>query len=88
MVTPTRHSRAERGVYRLIGVDPDGEQAWPIYARSVLAFSIVSILFLYVFQRVQSHLLLSLGFSNVPPAALLEHRRQLRDEHQLAGLLG
>jgi potassium-transporting ATPase potassium-binding subunit len=68
VVTPTKHSRAERGVYRLIGVNPDGEQAWPVYARSVLAFSIVSILFLYVFQRVQSHLLLSLGFSNVPPA--------------------
>jgi K+-transporting ATPase ATPase A chain len=68
VVTPTSHSRFERGIYRLIGVDPEGEQAWPIYARSVLAFSVVSILFLYLFQRVQSHLLLSLGFSDVPPA--------------------
>jgi K+-transporting ATPase ATPase A chain len=68
VVTPTKHSRVERSIYRLVGVDPDREQAWSIYARSVLAFSVVSILFLYVFQRVQSHLMLSLGFTNVPPA--------------------
>jgi potassium-transporting ATPase potassium-binding subunit len=68
VVTPTSHSRFERGIYRLVGVDPDSEQAWPTYARSVLAFSVVSILFLYVFQRVQSHLLVSLGFSDVSPA--------------------
>ncbi len=68
VLTPTKHSRLERGVYRLIGVDPDGEQPWGVYARSVLAFSVVSILFLYLFLRIQSHLLLSLGFANVPPA--------------------
>ncbi len=34
----------------------------------MLAFSAVSILFLYLFQRVQHYLLLSLGFDNVPPA--------------------
>jgi potassium-transporting ATPase potassium-binding subunit len=68
VVTPTSHSRLERGIYRLVGVDPESEQAWPTYARSVLAFSVVSILFLYAFQRVQSHLLLSLGFTNVSPA--------------------
>jgi K+-transporting ATPase ATPase A chain len=68
VITPTKHSRAERGIYRLIGVNPDGEQSWPIYTRSVLAFSAVSILFLYLFQRVQAQLLLSLGFPNVAPA--------------------
>jgi len=68
VVTPTKHSRVERGIYRVIGVDADGEQSWPVYARSVLAFSVVSLFFLYVFQRVQSHLFLSLGFDNVPPA--------------------
>ena len=66
--TPTKHSRVELGIYRLIGVDPEGEQSWPVYARSVLAFSAVSVLFLYVFMRIQSHLMLSLGFANVPPA--------------------
>jgi K+-transporting ATPase ATPase A chain len=67
VVTPTKHSRFERGIYRLIGVNPVAEQSWAVYARSVLAFSAVSILFLYLFQRVQQHLLLSLGFDNVPP---------------------
>jgi K+-transporting ATPase ATPase A chain len=59
------HLRAERVIYRLTGVDPDREQTWPIYARSVLSFSAVSVLFLYLLQRVQSHLPLSLGFSGV-----------------------
>ena len=67
-LTPTSHSRAERGIYRLIGVNPEGEQSWAVYARSVLAFSATSILFLYLFMRIQGHLLLSLGFDDVPPA--------------------
>jgi K+-transporting ATPase ATPase A chain len=65
--TSPRHLRVERGLYRLIGTDPEGEQRWSVYARSVLAFSLVSVLFLYAFQRLQSHLLLSLGFPGVPP---------------------
>ena len=66
--TSPRHSRVERGVYRLVGVDPQRQQTWGVYARSVLAFSAVSILFLYAFQRLQGHLPLSLGFGGVPPA--------------------
>ncbi|MEV0667844.1 potassium-transporting ATPase subunit KdpA [Actinomadura luteofluorescens] len=65
--TGTRHARAERVVYRLIGAAPDAEQTWPVYARSVLAFSAVSVLFLYGFQRLQNHLVLSLGFPPVEP---------------------
>ncbi|MFD0689879.1 potassium-transporting ATPase subunit KdpA [Actinomadura fibrosa] len=63
----TRHSRAERVLYRLIGARPDAEQTWAEYARSVLAFSVAGVLFLYAFQRVQNHLLLSLGFDPVKP---------------------
>ena len=55
-------------MYRLVGVNADGEQSWGVYARSVLAFSAVSILFLYAFLRLQSYLWLSLGFPNVMPA--------------------
>jgi K+-transporting ATPase ATPase A chain len=65
--TSARHWRVERGMYRLVGVDPDGEQSWGVYARSVLAFSAVSVLFLYGFQRLQNHLWLSLGFPSVEP---------------------
>ena len=43
----------ERGIYRLVGVDQRQEQRWTIYARSVLAFSVASIVFLYLLQRVQ-----------------------------------
>ncbi|GLY78140.1 potassium-transporting ATPase subunit KdpA [Actinoallomurus iriomotensis] len=63
--TGTRHARAEKVIYRLIGVRPDAEQTWGVYARSVLAFSVVSVLFLYGLQRLQNHLLLSLGFKPV-----------------------
>jgi len=66
VVSGTRNSRVERGVYRLVGVDPKTEQTWGVYARSVLAFSAVSILFLYLFLRVQNRLWLSLGFDAVP----------------------
>src|SRR5437879_3272971 len=67
-VTSKKHLRVERVMYRLIGVDGDGEQSWGVYARSVLAFSAVSILFLYLLMRVQHWLLLSLGLKNVFPS--------------------
>jgi len=65
VVSGTRHNVAERGVYGLVGVNPSAEQTWGVYARSVLAFSAVSILFLYLFLRVQDKLWLSLGFDPV-----------------------
>ncbi len=68
IVTSTRHLWPEKVMYRLVGVDADGEQSWGVYARSVLAFSAVSILFLYAFMRLQSYLWLSLGFPNVFPS--------------------
>ncbi|WP_433377991.1 potassium-transporting ATPase subunit KdpA [Streptosporangium sp. CA-115845] len=61
-----RHNVVERGIYRLLGVRPDTEQRWGVYARSVLAFSVVSILFVYGVQRLQDRLWLSLGFDPVP----------------------
>nr|WP_197375664.1 potassium-transporting ATPase subunit KdpA [Mycolicibacterium baixiangningiae] len=56
-----RHLGAERVVYRLIGADPRAEQTWGGYARAVLAFSAVSVLFLFVFQLVQGKLPLHLN---------------------------
>ena len=66
VVTASRDWRVERAVYRLVGVDPRAEQSWGVYARSVLAFSAVSILFLYLFLRVQDKLWLSLGVAEIP----------------------
>jgi potassium-transporting ATPase potassium-binding subunit len=62
-----RHLAVERGIYRLMGVDPDADQRWTVYVRSVLAFSVVSVLLLFAFQRVQQWLPMSLGFPAVPP---------------------
>lgn len=68
VVNSSKHSRVERGVYRVVGVNPTAEQTWGVYARSVLAFSAVSILFLYALQRLQDKFWLSLGFEAVPPS--------------------
>lgn len=56
-----KHSRVERFLYRAIGADPESEQGWGAYARSVLAFSAVSILALFAFQLVQGKLPLHLN---------------------------
>ncbi|KDN84563.1 potassium-transporting ATPase subunit KdpA [Kitasatospora cheerisanensis] len=61
LLTTSKHLRAERALYRVVGVDGDADQRWPVYLRSVLAFSALSVLFLYGLIRLQTHLLLSLG---------------------------
>jgi potassium-transporting ATPase potassium-binding subunit len=61
-----RHARVERLAYRVIGVDPDADQRWPVYVRAVIAFSLVSIVLLYAILRLQSWLPYSLGFSGMP----------------------
>ncbi|MGH3542264.1 MAG: potassium-transporting ATPase subunit KdpA, partial [Mycobacterium sp.] len=55
-----KHSGSERFIYRLIGANPKSGQTWATYARSVLAFSAVSILFLFSLQLVQGKLPLHL----------------------------
>jgi K+-transporting ATPase ATPase A chain len=65
LLEKARHARVERALYRVMGVDPDADQRWPVYLRGVLAFSCVSMLFLYLLQRVQDHLMLALGMPAV-----------------------
>lgn len=67
VATREHHRKAERGIYRVIGARPGTEQNWAGYARSILAFSAVSIVVLYLFQRLQHWLPLSNGFSGVEP---------------------
>ncbi len=38
------HWRAERVLYRLGGIDPDADQRWTAYLRSLLAVSLAGIL--------------------------------------------
>jgi K+-transporting ATPase ATPase A chain len=49
-------SPIERFVYRVCGVDEKREQRWTTYALSMLAFSLVSVLTVYLFQRLQQWL--------------------------------
>jgi K+-transporting ATPase ATPase A chain len=58
--------RIEKLVYRIIGADPKAQQPWYAYARSVLAFSTVSVLFLFFFQLVQNKLPLHLHHPATP----------------------
>ncbi len=66
--TSTRHLAVERGFYRVVRVDPEADQRWSTYLLSLLGFSLVSVLFLFGFQRLQSNLPLSVGMENVPAA--------------------
>ncbi|MFH8620541.1 potassium-transporting ATPase subunit KdpA [Streptomyces vietnamensis] len=62
-----RHYRPEKWIYKAIGANPNVEMRWPAYLRGVLAFSAVSVLFLYLLQRVQGSLPGSLGFVSIDP---------------------
>ncbi len=61
--TDERDWRLERGIYRIVGVDPRAEQRWSTYAVSVLAFGTVSVLFLWLLVMVQGWLPWGLGRS-------------------------
>ncbi|KKD02680.1 potassium-transporting ATPase subunit KdpA [Streptomyces sp. WM6386] len=65
--TSDRHWRVEKWIYKGIGADPNSEMRWPAYLRGVLAFSAVSVLFLYLLQRLQGVLPGSLGFASIDP---------------------
>lgn len=59
--TSRKDWKFERGLYRVIGVDPKTEQTWQAYLRGVLAFSAVGLLLVYALQRLQQWLPYSLG---------------------------
>ncbi|PAZ15078.1 potassium-transporting ATPase subunit KdpA [Streptomyces sp. SA15] len=62
-----RHWRVEKWIYKGIGANPDTEMRWPAYLRGLLAFSVAGVLFLYLLQRLQGVLPLSLGFKSIGP---------------------
>ncbi|MFJ4709934.1 potassium-transporting ATPase subunit KdpA [Streptomyces anulatus] len=62
-----KNYRPEKWIYKAIGANPAAEMRWPSYLRGVLAFSAVSVLLLYLMQRVQGALPGSLGFSSIDP---------------------
>jgi potassium-transporting ATPase potassium-binding subunit len=54
--TTDKDWRIERALYKVMGVNRDADQKWSVYVRSILAFSFVSVLFLYGIQRLQQYL--------------------------------
>ncbi|MGW7456490.1 potassium-transporting ATPase subunit KdpA [Streptomyces sp. NPDC054797] len=62
-----KHYRPEKWIYKAIGANPTAEMRWPAYLRGVLAFSAVSVLFLYALQRLQGSLPGSIGFVSIDP---------------------
>src|SRR5579864_2121984 len=46
----------ERLLYRVTGVDEDHEMRWTEYAIAMLLFSVVSMIVLYLMQRLQAYL--------------------------------
>ena len=65
--TDKKHWRVERGIYKLTGIDPDADMRWTVYVRSILAFSLVAVLFVYLIERTQHWLFWAVGMANVPP---------------------
>lgn len=65
--TSTGHLRVERWVYRAVGVDPQADQRWGVYARSAVVFSAVGVLLLYAVLRLQALLPLAQGKEGVEP---------------------
>jgi len=58
----------ERLIYRLCGVDEKREMRWTEYGTAMLLFSGVSLIFLYLTERMQQWLPLNpQKFANVPP---------------------
>ena len=76
--------------YKVIGVREDVEQRWTQYTASLLSFSIFGFLLTYLLQRAQGFLPFNpqhFGRGQRHAGSGVQHRDQLRDEHELAGVL-
>jgi potassium-transporting ATPase potassium-binding subunit len=65
--TSDKDWKVERGFYKLVGIDRTADQKWSVYLRSMLAFSFISVLFLYGIERLQHFLPYSQGLPAVTP---------------------
>jgi len=63
-----RDWRVEKWLYRVVRVDSGAEQRWSGYAAGVLGFSFVSVVVLYLLQRLQPFLPMSFDRGAVAPA--------------------
>ncbi|AMO90913.1 K+-transporting ATPase, A subunit [Corynebacterium simulans] len=59
--------KIEKAIYKVLGVDSSARQTWRRYAGSLLAFSMFSIIVLYLLQRLQQYLPWAHGMRPVDP---------------------
>ena len=79
----------ERLLYRTTGIDEKHEMDWKEYAVSMLLFSGVSMLVLYLIERVQGLKWMPWNpqhFAGVEAASRVQHRRVVHHQHELAEL--
>jgi K+-transporting ATPase ATPase A chain len=61
-------SPLEKLIYKICAINPEVEMGWVGYAASMLAFSLISMIFLYALQRLQFYLPLNpQRLAGVPP---------------------
>jgi potassium-transporting ATPase potassium-binding subunit len=60
----------EHGVYRALGIDPDGEMTWVTYAISMLVFTFVCLVVLFLLLRFQGWLPLNPAHVSSMPSLL------------------
>lgn len=67
----TKHTRIERVVYRVVGVNPDSRQTWKSYAVALMAFSLAGVALLMALLMLNGRLPFSQGTPNVGWAGAL-----------------
>jgi len=65
--TSRKHLAAERGLYRLSGIDAQADQHWKVYVRSLMVFSVASILLIFGGLLLQGVLPFNQGLGAVDP---------------------
>ena len=66
--TAAKDNRVERGLYRVLRIDPTAEQRWTTYLIAVVAFTVVSIAILWGLLSLQGLLPLANQTPNMPAA--------------------
>ena len=69
--TGTRHTRVERAVYRVVGVNPESRQSWKSYAIALMAFSVAGVALLMAMLMLNGKLPFSQGTPNMGWAGAL-----------------
>ena len=79
---------AERLLHATGGVDPARGQGWRGYTLAMLAANAAGFVLFYALLRLQGPLPFNpAGVSRMLPLARLQHRGELRHQHQLADVL-